>query len=146
MKHLFDEYADALIAITVGFLILSSFLSAFLLNLLNTNIDSINMCSRVPTLIEDYETVSIDENRFVVKDAVIDLNEAFNYQEHVSAFNSIGEDISDFVILNTRNIDTSNEGEMDLRYTLYYNGEEYSSSAKLYVVDQRGISSDEESL
>ena len=136
MKSLYEEYGEVLLQAFISSIIFSLFISFFLTALLNTNVGFIKEEFSPLQLSLDADIVSIKE--FGVYDALIKVNEEYDYKDKVWAFNSNGEDIKSYIsILNYSDLDTSVEGEKELTYVLRYNGEVRAVKGKLVIVDEK---------
>ena len=135
MKSLYEEYGEVLLQAFISSIIFSLFISFFLTALLNTNVGFIKEEFSPLQLSLDADIVSIKE--FGVYDALIKVNEEYDYKDKVWAFNSNDEDIKSYIsILNYSDLDTSVEGEKELTYVLRYNGETRAIKGKLVIVDE----------
>lgn len=136
MKSLYEEYGEVLLQAFISSIIFSLFISFFLTALLNTNVGFIKEEFSPLQLSLDADIVSIKE--FGVYDALIKVNEEYDYKDKVWAFNSNDEDIKSYIsILNYSDLDTSVEGEKELTYVLRYNGEVRAVKGKLVIVDEK---------
>lgn len=136
MKSLYEEYGEVLLQAFISSIIFSLFISFFLTALLNTNVGFIKEELSPLQLSLDADIVSIKE--FGVYDALIKVNEEYDYKDKVWAFNSNDEDIKSYIsILNYSDLDTSVEGEKELTYVLRYNGEVRAVKGKLVIVDEK---------
>lgn len=136
MKSLYEEYGEVLLQAFISSIIFSLFISFFLTALLNTNVGFIKEEFSPLQLSLDADIVSIKE--FGVYDALIKVNEEYDYKDKVWAFNSNDEDIKSYIsILNYSDLDTSVEDEKELTYVLRYNGEVRAVKGKLVIVDEK---------
>ena len=135
MKALFEEYGEILLHAFISSIIFSSFISFFLVTLLDTNVNLLKEDFKILELNFDTNPVTIKD--FGAYDSVVGINEEFNYMDNVWAFNTNGEDIKSYVsVLNYNALDISEEGEKDITYILRYNGESKAIKAKLIVIDR----------
>lgn len=134
MKILFDEYSSTLLQALVCVGVLCFFIGTFLSNVLSSNNRLLQNEISLVYLGNEYTATSIE--KFEVKDSLIKVNEEFDYTKYVSAYNSLGDDISSYVTL-SNNPDTSEVGTKKLTYLLRYNGQTLAIDSKLEVVDEK---------
>lgn len=136
MKLLFDEYFDILYEALISLFIILS-----VVFILSKNVAFINTkyLSKVinPITITDRENIETIEE-FSVSDAVIKINEDFEYQKYIKAINKNGEDISSYVTL-LNSPDTSKEAVEDLIYLLRYNGQTIAIKSKLIITNKGDV-------
>ena len=133
MKTLFSEYADALFVALVSMLSVTIFISIIFTDLIGVNLELVDM-SLKPIYIES-EVIPVTISVFEGKDMLVNLDEELDYSDRIEAFNSNGEDISDYVTV--VGFDSSSVGEKEILYQLNYNGESRVIKAKLRVVNER---------
>lgn len=133
MKLLFEEYSSALLQSFICVGIISFLIGTFLSSILNSNNQILSHELSLVNLNSDYLVTKMD--KFEVKDSLIQLNEEFDYTKYVSAYNSLGDDISSYVTL-LKEPDTSILGNQKLTYLLRYNGEIYAIDSKLVIVNE----------
>lgn len=133
MKMLFEEYSSTLLQAFICVGILSFFVGIFLSNILNSSNQILSNELSLISLNSDYLETKMD--KFEVKDSLVQLNEKFDYRKYVTAYNSLGDDISSYVTL-LKEPDTNIVGNQKLTYLLRYNGQTYAIDSKLIVVDE----------
>lgn len=133
MKLLFEEYSSTLLQAFICVGVLSFFIGAFLGNMLNSNNQILQGELSLVSLNDNYLVTRID--KFEVKDSLIQVNEKFDYKKYVTAYNSLGDDISSYVTL-LKEPETNVVGKQKLTYLLRYNGQTYALDSKLIVVNE----------
>lgn len=133
MKLLFEEYSSTLLQAFICVGIVCFILGTFLNNLMYSNSKVISYELSPINLNNDYLVTKIDQ--FEVKDSLIQVNEEFEFKKYISAYNSLGEDISSYVTL-LKTPDTSKIGTQKLTYILRYNGQTLMLDSKLIVVNE----------
>ena len=141
MKSLFEEYGESIISIICSLIIITLFVSVFLLEVLGSNAGIIGSSTIEAKPAADEEHIRI--RSFNVRDILISQGEEINYNGRIEAHNDRGdyggvdEDISGYVSLYNE-VDTSSAGEKEAVYVLRYNGETRFAKARVIVVDNEG--------
>ncbi|MBR0461930.1 MAG: hypothetical protein IJJ00_04370 [Erysipelotrichaceae bacterium] len=136
MKNLFEEYGESIISLICSLVIVTMFISVFLIEVLGTNAGMIgdNTVEARPAAPED----EIRIRAFSVRDILITQGEEINWNGRIEATNNRGdysgsdEDISSYVSL-YGDVDTSSPGVKEATYVLRYNGETRFAKARVIV-------------
>ena len=141
MKSIFEEYGESIISIICSLVIITMFISVFLLEVLGTNAEAIESRTIESRPLGMEEQIRI--RSFNVRDILIRQGEEINYNGRIEAVNDRGdyggidEDISSYVRL-YEDVDTSSPGIKEATYVLRYNGETRFTKAKIIVVNEEG--------
>ena len=129
MKFIFSEFGDVALSAICGVLIIGLFISVIFTQVLPIGAEAIETNIN-ETPLQNNRIVTIEN--FVVKDAVLNVGENFDYKDRIIATNSRGEDIREYVTIENLP-DTTTPGEKEIMYVLRYNGEKALGKAKLFV-------------
>ena len=139
MKSLFEEYGETVLSVIYGTIIVTVFISVFLVEVLGFSVSQTG-----ESVIETDRSgigTPVGIRSFEVRDILIEKGEEINYNDRVFATNDRGdfggtdEDISGFVSV-YQAPDVSTTGEKEITYVLRYNGDTRFARAKVIVVKE----------
>lgn len=133
MKLLFEEYSGVIYEAIVSTFIYVFLVYSFLNTLLVTNTSYLQNVMTPAKTSSNHQPISI--RTFEVNNALIDLDDEFDYQKYVKATDLRNEDISMYVTLLNKP-DLEKVGKQELTYILRYNGEKRAIKANLIIVDK----------
>lgn len=132
MNDFIDKYSWTLIEIIVGFFSISLIMSIFsnVVVLENQSINSIDQSIPVPHT--SYNVPIIEEDDFVVTNAIINKDSVFNWKDYVSIETDFSLDVDDYIVVEGE-VDTSVVGSYPLLFKLNFNGVSIIKEATFYV-------------
>lgn len=132
MNDFIDKYSWTLIEFIVGFfsitLIMSIFSDAVILN--NHSINSIDQSLPVPHT--SYNVPIIEENDFVVTNAIVEKDSVFNWKDYVNIQTEYSLDLFEYIVVEGE-VDTSHPGAYPLLFRISFNGVSIIKEATFYV-------------
>lgn len=132
MKNFFSHYGWAIIEGICGFLILGMFIgllsnsimiNSFSFSTLNQSVEGANIHYTIPT---------VQENDFVVDNAILDKNSIFDWKNYIHVQSSESHDLINYISVDGE-VNTSQEGTYELKFSLNWNGKNIVKKATYYV-------------
>lgn len=80
----------------------------------------------------EYEVPLVQEDDFVVDNAILELNSAFDWKDYVHVNASNGNDLIQYITV-SGNVDTTHYGSYTLNFQLNWNGKSIEKQATYYV-------------